>query len=276
MSDSSEISVPRLARLVKGGQGYGFNLHGDKNQPGQTISAVDKDSPAEQGGLREGDRLIEVNGVNVQQMSHGEVVKKIKENPNETTLLVCDKVTLAYLEENNRSCTADMANLSSVYGKPEPEPEPVLPNGDAKPDVVSEKIEESAPVAVEESAPPPSEPAPSAPEEPSSGPTPDEAEAVKELHRVVDEHEEKPAEVPVVESEPPKPEEPSVPAPVPVPQVESAPEPVKAVEPAKSSTKADSDFVLDMNAARPNKNLRKSAKQSGQDWSNKVSVINSL
>lgn len=275
MSDSSQVSAPRLARLVKGSQGYGFNLHGDKNQPGQTISAVDKDSPAELGGLREGDKLVEVNGSNVEKMSHGEVVKKIKENPNETTLLVCDKITLAYLEENNRSCTADMANLSSVAVKTEAEPEHVLANGDATPDVVSEKIEESAPVAVEESAPPPviHEPEPSAPEEPS-GPTPDEAEAVKELKRVVDEQEEKPAEVPVVESEPPKPEEPSVPV---APRVEETEEPARAeparAEPAKSS---DSDFVLDMKSARPSKNLRKSAKQSGQDWSNKVSVLNSL
>ncbi|XP_031565711.1 Na(+)/H(+) exchange regulatory cofactor NHE-RF1-like [Actinia tenebrosa] len=272
MTDPSQISVPRLARLVKGNQGYGFNLHGDKNQPGQTISAVDKDSPAEQGGLREGDKLIEVNGCNVEGMSHGEVVKKIKENQNETSLLVCDKVTLAYLAENNRPCTADMVNLSTVYVKPEAEPAPVLANGDATPEVVSEKIEESAPVAVEESAPPPApEPAPSAPEE-HSGPTPDEAEAVKELKRVVDEHEDKPAEVPVVESEPPKPEEPPKAEPPSVAVAQHV-EPVKA-EPAKSTS--DSDFVLDMKSARPSVNKRKSAKQSGQDWSNKVSVINSL
>ncbi|EDO42418.1 predicted protein, partial [Nematostella vectensis] len=85
--------------LKKGSQGYGFNLHGDKTHPGQTISAVDKDSPAEIGGLREGDRVIEVNGVNVEDMTHGDVVKRIKENPNEATLLVCDKDTLAYLKQ---------------------------------------------------------------------------------------------------------------------------------------------------------------------------------
>jgi Na(+)/H(+) exchange regulatory cofactor NHE-RF1 len=273
MSDSTRnVSVPRLARLVKGGQGYGFNLHGDKNQPGQTISAVDKDSPGELGGLKEGDRLVEVNGSNVEGMSHGEVVKKIKENPNETTLLVCDRETLAYLKEHNRPCTADMANLSTVIVKPQAdsEPEPVLANGDAKPEFVAEKIEESAPVAVEESAPPPApvakeesehvpvlESEPYAPAEPAD-PTPDEA--VKELNNVISEQEAKPAEVPVVESEPPKPEE-TIAA--------RAEEPV----PANSS---DSDLHLDMKSARPQRNIRKSAKTSGENWSNKVSVLNSL
>uniref|UniRef100_A0A6P4E6K9 Protein P54 n=1 Tax=Drosophila rhopaloa TaxID=1041015 RepID=A0A6P4E6K9_DRORH len=45
--------------------GYGFNLHSEKVKPGQYIGKVDADSPAEGAGLKEGDRILEVNGVSI-------------------------------------------------------------------------------------------------------------------------------------------------------------------------------------------------------------------
>lgn len=47
--------------MVKGQQGYGFNLHSDKKKRGQFVRAVDPDSPAESSGMRPGDRILEVN-----------------------------------------------------------------------------------------------------------------------------------------------------------------------------------------------------------------------
>lgn len=47
--------------MVKGQQGYGFNLHSDKKKRGQFVRAVDLDSPAEGSGMRPGDRILEVN-----------------------------------------------------------------------------------------------------------------------------------------------------------------------------------------------------------------------
>lgn len=52
---------PRLCRMKKGPNGYGFNLHSDKNRPGQYVRAVDPDSPAEAAGLAPQDRIIEVS-----------------------------------------------------------------------------------------------------------------------------------------------------------------------------------------------------------------------
>lgn len=115
-----EITSPRLVYMKRGDQGYGFNLHGEKGVQGQTISAVDKGSPAEVGGLREGDRVIEVNGVNVEMKKHGEVVGLIKQNANETRLLVIDSITDKYLKEKQRPITEDMANLKTVYEAPQP------------------------------------------------------------------------------------------------------------------------------------------------------------
>lgn len=113
--DPKDITAPRLVHMKKGDEGYGFNLHGEKGVHGQHISAVDKGSRAEIGGLREGDRVVEVNGTNVEYMKHGEVVALIKQNPSETTLLVIDKITEKYLKNHNRPITADMANLKTVY-----------------------------------------------------------------------------------------------------------------------------------------------------------------
>ena len=49
---------PRLCHITKvpDFDGYGFNLHAEKNKPGQFVGKIDPGSPAEVAGLREGDR----------------------------------------------------------------------------------------------------------------------------------------------------------------------------------------------------------------------------
>ncbi|XP_037670115.1 Na(+)/H(+) exchange regulatory cofactor NHE-RF2 isoform X2 [Choloepus didactylus] len=84
---------PRLCHLRKGPQGYGFNLHSDKSRPGQYIRSVDPGSPAAHSGLRPQDRLIEVNGQNVEGLRHAEVVARIKAREDEARLLVVDPET---------------------------------------------------------------------------------------------------------------------------------------------------------------------------------------
>lgn len=64
---------PRLCHLVRGEQGYGFHLHGEKGRRGQFIRRVEPGSPAEAAALRAGDRLVEVNGVNVEGETHHQV-----------------------------------------------------------------------------------------------------------------------------------------------------------------------------------------------------------
>lgn len=82
----------RLCHVVKREDfdGYGFNLHAEKGRPGQYIGKVDDGSPAEAAGLRQGDRIIEVNGTNITNETHKKVVELIKGVPNETKLLVID------------------------------------------------------------------------------------------------------------------------------------------------------------------------------------------
>ncbi len=94
---------PRLCHLKiwPDFQGYGFNLHTEKNRPGQFIGKIDAKSPAEAAGLREDDRIMEVNGDSMVGESHQTVVSKIKAVPNETKLLVVDKVAEEYFNNND-------------------------------------------------------------------------------------------------------------------------------------------------------------------------------
>lgn len=123
-SDRSSVSSkgerggprPRLCHMKKGTSGYGFNLHSDKNKPGQFIRAVDEDSPAERAGLRPQDKIIQVNGVPVLGMQHSEVVAAIKAGGDETTLLVVD----AEAEEFFKRCKVQPTEVHLTGTLPEP------------------------------------------------------------------------------------------------------------------------------------------------------------
>lgn len=91
--------------------GYGFNLHAEKARPGQFIGKVDENSPAEEAGLLEGDRIIEVNWVNITQENHKQVVQRIKAVANETRLLVVDKATDDYYKKAGIVVKSSMPNV---------------------------------------------------------------------------------------------------------------------------------------------------------------------
>ncbi|KAG5667757.1 hypothetical protein PVAND_015727 [Polypedilum vanderplanki] len=92
MSSTPVLYEPRLCLVTKRKDfdGYGFNLHAEKGKPGQYIGKVDENSPAESSGLRQGDRILEVNGHNINSETHKQVVERIKVIPNQTKLLVID------------------------------------------------------------------------------------------------------------------------------------------------------------------------------------------
>ncbi|XP_077069727.1 Na(+)/H(+) exchange regulatory cofactor NHE-RF2 [Siphateles boraxobius] len=100
---------PRLCVMKKGESGYGFHLHGEKGKTGQYIRKVERASPAEASGLRAGDRVVEVNGENVERDTHHQVVQRIKAVEHETRLLVVDRDTDEYFRSLRLTCTEDMA-----------------------------------------------------------------------------------------------------------------------------------------------------------------------
>lgn len=66
-------------------------------------------SPASEAGLKAGDRLIEVDGINIERETHKQVVERIRAGGKMTTLLVVDRELDKYCQVNNITIKADMA-----------------------------------------------------------------------------------------------------------------------------------------------------------------------
>ncbi|KAM6905643.1 Na(+)/H(+) exchange regulatory cofactor NHE-RF1 [Xenentodon cancila] len=104
MPSKSQYLRPRLCALQKGDNGYGFHLHGEKGKTGQFIRLVEPDSPAEFSGLRAGDRLVFVNGEDVETESHQQVVSRIRATVGRLELIVVDPDTEHLLKKHNLKC----------------------------------------------------------------------------------------------------------------------------------------------------------------------------
>jgi sorting nexin-27 len=92
---------PRVVHIRKTETGFGFNVRGQVNEGGplksingrlyaplQHVSAVLEGGAAEMAGVIRGDRILEVNGVNVEGATHKTVVDLIKSGSDELTLTV--------------------------------------------------------------------------------------------------------------------------------------------------------------------------------------------
>ncbi|CAK8695738.1 unnamed protein product [Clavelina lepadiformis] len=123
----------RLCNVVRGANGYGFHLHGEKGKAGQSIQKVEPDSPAVEAGLKAGDRIIEVNGHNVEEENHQQVVARIKERSGETDLLVVDVEAEKYFKDNNIPITQELTE----NGTPDAESDSDKTD-EEKPEVVAE------------------------------------------------------------------------------------------------------------------------------------------
>ena len=60
-------------RTWNDGRGFGFNMQAERGKNGQFIGKVDAGSAAEAAGLRDGDRIVEVNASNIDHDTHKQV-----------------------------------------------------------------------------------------------------------------------------------------------------------------------------------------------------------
>lgn len=127
MSTNGAEGTPRLCHVIKvdNFDGYGFNLHAEQGKPGQYIGKVDDGSPAETAGLKQGDRILEVNGISIANDVHKQVVQKIKSLSNETKLLV---VTLPPNEKVPG--LEKQAEIENAKNNEKKEEKPTAENGD--------------------------------------------------------------------------------------------------------------------------------------------------
>lgn len=148
--------------------GYGFNLHAEKSKSsvaangstgsggglpysgGQYVGKVDIGSPAESAGLREGDRIVQVDGVDIEGETHSKVVARIKKGSateadssaindpdnlvSRCSLLVVDRRADTYYKEKGIRVHSEMGlQILTLRTPEEPTPECLaLPQNAAK------------------------------------------------------------------------------------------------------------------------------------------------
>ncbi|XP_034742037.1 Na(+)/H(+) exchange regulatory cofactor NHE-RF3 [Etheostoma cragini] len=91
VQERKEELKPKLCKMEKTSAGYGFHLNSIQGVPGQYIKEVVKGGAADRAGLVDDDIVVEVNGVNVEQSSHEEVVALIRNSGNSLQILVAKK-----------------------------------------------------------------------------------------------------------------------------------------------------------------------------------------
>jgi len=106
---------PRLCVIQKQSvsQEYGFNLHAEKEK-GQFIGIVDPGSPADLGGLKQGDRIFAVNGVSIIDCSHKNVVAQIKSDPLKCEMLVVSNDDFEWYSSRNIPVDMTLPNIIRV------------------------------------------------------------------------------------------------------------------------------------------------------------------
>merc|ERR1712223_1778976 len=180
-----EPPKPRLCHLTKGAdfQGYGFNLHTDKTKESQLVGNVDTGSPAEAAGVKKGDKIIEVNGTNISNENHTQVVGGIKAGGSEARILVADKECVEWHLEHKQTISSSLpyvvhlssqrsaspvpssSSSSSLSAEEEAAPrenppapvQPIVEEDEEEDDEVEEEEEArpSSPPPTQASAPPP-------------------------------------------------------------------------------------------------------------------------
>ncbi|KAL4225570.1 hypothetical protein ACF0H5_016258 [Mactra antiquata] len=132
---SAMTFIPRLCHVIKRPDfpGYGFNLHAEKERGGQYIGQIDNDSPAQEAGLKEYDRIIEVNGENIENETHQQVIARIKGGGSETKLLVVDKEADNYYKSRGVTVTSKMSEVKFIQSTRPTQSSTTVTNGDSSP-----------------------------------------------------------------------------------------------------------------------------------------------
>ena len=109
-SNSAE-PVPRLCRVRAYESTLGFVVLASKKKLGVfKVSEIVPNSSAYHSGLRNGDFVIEINGINVQSMSYQDLIKLIKAKKEDDNLqmLVADETTLEWYSKRNTPINSSM------------------------------------------------------------------------------------------------------------------------------------------------------------------------
>ncbi|XP_057266466.1 Na(+)/H(+) exchange regulatory cofactor NHE-RF3 [Pezoporus wallicus] len=112
------VPQPRLCYLVKEEKGYGFSLKTTEGQKGLFIVELSSQGAAAKAGVQNNDRLIEINGKNVENDTHEEVVEKVKKSENRVMFLLSNEETDHYYKSQKMVLSKESASLRLLPLKP--------------------------------------------------------------------------------------------------------------------------------------------------------------
>uniref|UniRef100_A0A8C5TAI2 PDZ domain containing 1 n=1 Tax=Malurus cyaneus samueli TaxID=2593467 RepID=A0A8C5TAI2_9PASS len=115
---TAAIPQPRLCYLVKEETGYGFSLKSTEGQKGLFIVELSSQGAAAKAGVQNNDRLIEINGKNVENDTHEEVVEKVKKSENHVMFLLSNEETDRYFTSQGMTLSKENASLRLLPLKP--------------------------------------------------------------------------------------------------------------------------------------------------------------
>ena len=104
--------------LIKN-EGYGFFL---QDQDGHYLNSIGPGEPADLAGVKNNDRIVEINGKNVESYSHAEVVEAIRQSGDKVSFLIVDPDTDAHFKAKGVLITS--ALLANVHNQTEEPDEP--------------------------------------------------------------------------------------------------------------------------------------------------------
>ena len=122
MTTTKKFNGPRLIVMDRTPEGFGFHMYTNKQLNGQYIKSLNANGPAIQAGMLAGDHVIEVDGVNVEKLTHQEVVQRIRGGSGKNkTVLVIDQETEKLFKMQGIPVTQGATINSDTFdGSPEP------------------------------------------------------------------------------------------------------------------------------------------------------------
>lgn len=105
-------TAPRLVQLQRGpgGEGFGFSVRGDAPV---IVAAVDHNSLADLGGMKEGDFIVSIGDKDVKWSSHDQVVRLIKQCGDSISLKLVTPMDRNYLKKPVKSNHHDKGSVSA-------------------------------------------------------------------------------------------------------------------------------------------------------------------
>ncbi|XP_010083423.1 PREDICTED: Na(+)/H(+) exchange regulatory cofactor NHE-RF4 [Pterocles gutturalis] len=134
----------RELHMVKGPAGYGFLLKEDdcsSGATGQFLWDVDAGLPAEQAGMKEGDRLLAVNGESIEGLDHQQTVLRICARDDQVTLLVIDPASDEFYQSIGLSPLLFFENSDPASGSRTP----LLPSPSGSPGLCHVEVRPKGP-----------------------------------------------------------------------------------------------------------------------------------